>query len=140
MDIEKEVEYIKNSINTKINTDVSTLPEKKKNTESGNIYALNQYKFNQNRVDYIRNINKKPDKSVTHEDNEDFFNMLLKNDYKKTWSRLSSFQKKTKLTEFVQVDNSLSNDEKKDKLKLLLENINSKTIKYDINTQIIISV
>ena len=140
MDIEKEVEYIINSINTQINSNTSTLPEKKKNTESGNIYALNQYKFNQNRVDYIRNNNKKPNKSVTHEDNEEFFNMLLKNDYKKTWSRLSPFQKKTKLTEFVQVDNSLSNDEKKQKLKLLLENINSKNIKYDINTQTIISI
>ena len=53
MDIEKEVEYIKNYLNTKINSGVSTLPERKKNTESGNIYALNQYKFNQNRVDYI---------------------------------------------------------------------------------------
>lgn len=144
MDIKNEVMYIKNSISNLQNTAITNTIEEAspiKQNDSGNTYALNQYQFNQSRLDYQRNLHKKKQDITTYENNQEFFDMLMKNDYSKPWSRLSLYQKKTKLTEYVQSLTTINMQQRKEKLSEYLKKINDKqfqkNIQYDQSTQVI---
>lgn len=157
MNIEKEIIQIKNNIknfnnnnnqlscNTHDKNNKDNLGEKnlKSNQNQGNNYTLEQFKFQQNYLNYKRNKNKKKYTFNIINSTDDLIKMIDEVDYKKPWNKLDNYQQKVKISEYLKELN-LTKEEKNNKsekyLKLLNDKNFNKIINYSIEEKKIISI
>jgi len=158
MEFDKIIDTLINNISN-LNSSIENTKAPVINTEitiSNNILSRDQYTMEsiqrkQDYINYKRDIKKnvvdnKLDYAVVS--NDDLMNVINLLDYNKTWTRLDKYQKKKKLTEYINslIDsNSLDSTYKTDLLKELQSLIFSKKMKssainYDIKSQKILDI
>ena len=158
MEFDKIIDTLINNISN-LNSSIENTKAPVINTEitiSNNILSRDQYTMEsiqrkQDYINYKRDIKKnvvdnKVDYAVVS--NDDLMNVINLLDYNKTWTKLDKYQKKKKLTEYINslIDsNSLDSTYKTDLLKELQVQIFSKKMKsssihYDIKSQTILDI
>lgn len=150
-DIISEISLLNGNLNNK-NQEILGDNEKKKKIIVGNTYALEQFNRHQNYLTYKRSIKKNPDGLNTEtkynilESNDILETYIEENDYKKPWNKLDKYQKKIKITEYIDNlinDNKLKKELKNKLIKDIIDTINIKKsfkIDYDKDNKIITDI
>ena len=146
-----EINLLNENLNNKTE-EIFCDDEKKKKIIGGNTYALEQFSRKQNYLTYKRSIKKNPEGLNTEtnynilESNNMLENFIEENDYKKPWNRLDKYQKKQKITEYIDIlinDNKLNKELKNKLIKDVIDTINIKKsfkIDYDKDNKIITDI
>lgn len=141
--IQDEIKYLNSNISQSLYTKInhSSKSDKKSKEMTGNMYALNNLKYQQSRINYKRNLRKKKDEESEKKktkiniiDNEEELNNIIsKYEYKKKWFRLDNYLKTQKLKEFFEISENKAVLDKID-LKSLVNTKYNKYIKYNIES------